>query len=114
MNKQELVGKKIKEAREKAGLTQEELGKVTGYSAMGISYFEKGLRGIKISDLEVIAKALKVDLDFFLDVLQPNKTISVTYLRGGGQLTEEEKDKTQKTIVSFEDYVRKTIIKDND
>lgn len=114
MNNQELVGKKIKEAREKAGLTQEELGKKTGYSAMGISYFEKGLRGIKISDLEVIAKALNVDINFFLEVFQPSKTVSFTYLRGGGQLTEEEKDKTQKTIMNFEDFVRKTIIKDND
>lgn len=112
MNNQELVGRKIKEAREKAGLTQEELGRKTGYSAMGISYFEKGLRGIKISDLEVLSKALGVDVHFFLDVFQPSKSSPVTFLRGGGYLTDEEKDETKKTIDDFESYIRKTIIKD--
>jgi repressor LexA len=60
------IGEKIKEAREEKGLTQKELGEHLGYSPMGISYFEQGVRDIKLSDLEHLANFLGKSLSYFL------------------------------------------------
>lgn len=60
------VGQKIKEAREEKGLTQKELGEHLGYSAMGISYFEQGVREIKLADLERLAEFFGKSLSYFL------------------------------------------------
>ncbi len=62
----EQLGKKIRDAREEKGLTQKELGKVIGYSPMAVSHFEKGIRELKISDLQRIAGILNKNLSYFL------------------------------------------------
>jgi transcriptional regulator with XRE-family HTH domain len=64
---QKIIGRKMREAREAAGITQKELGEKLGYSAMGISHFENGARELKFSDIKEIAGFLKKDLSFFLD-----------------------------------------------
>lgn len=61
------IGRRIKEAREAAGMSQEELGeKIGDYSASAISYFESGNRKIKIEDLEKISHLLGKPVDYFL------------------------------------------------
>jgi repressor LexA len=60
------IGQKIKEAREQKGLTQKELGEFLGYSPMGISYFEKGEREMKLSDIERVASFLGKESSHFL------------------------------------------------
>lgn len=65
-NIREQLGKKIRDAREEKGLTQKELGKAVGYSPMGISHFEKGIRELKVSDLQKIAGVLNKNLSYFL------------------------------------------------
>ena len=60
------VGERIKEAREEKGLTQKELGDFLGYSPMGISHFEKGIRELKLSDLQKLSGYFGKDLSFFL------------------------------------------------
>ncbi len=68
------LGKKIREAREEKELTQKELGKIIGYSPMAISHFEKGIRELKLSDLQKLSKILEKELAYFL----PSK---VTFFR---------------------------------
>lgn len=55
------TGKKIKEAREKAGLTQSQLAEAIGTTSQNISQYERGLRKPKYETLLKIAKALNVE-----------------------------------------------------
>ena len=110
MGSQAQIGLKIKIARREANITQEELGKKTGYSAMGISHMEKGLRGIKISTLEVFAKVLKKDINFFLKPLvEYSKSVnpaSASFRRGDEDLSSEESAEEERKIREFEKKVR--------
>src|SRR4051812_13119358 len=63
---QKAIGTKIKEIREEKGITQKELGELLGYSPMGVSYFEKGTRDLKISDLKKLSDFFSKPLSFFL------------------------------------------------
>ena len=58
---QDSTGKKIKEAREKAGLTQSQLAEAVGTTSQNISQYERGLRKPKYETLLKIAKALNVE-----------------------------------------------------
>lgn len=61
------IGQRIKEAREEKGLTQKQLGENLGYSSMGISNFEQGIREIKLTDIHRVASFLGKDVSFFLE-----------------------------------------------
>lgn len=61
------IGERIKEAREEKGITQKQLGEHLGYSSMGISNFEQGIREIKLKDIHRIASFFGKDISFFLD-----------------------------------------------
>lgn len=110
MNKQEQIGLKIKLARQEANMTQEELGAKTGYSAMGISYMEKGSRDIKIRALEVFAKELKKDINFFLEPLvehfKSENPTNASFRRGSEDLSLEESAEEKRKIKEFEKKVR--------
>lgn len=54
------IGQRIKEAREKAGLTQEELGKKIGVTGVAIMRYEKDQRQPRLAQLQAIASALGV------------------------------------------------------
>ena len=57
----ETTGKKIKAAREKAGLTQAQLAKAVGTTAQNISQYERCIRKPKYGTLQKIASALGTD-----------------------------------------------------
>ncbi len=107
-----LIGKRIKSAREDANLTQEELGKKVGYSAMGISYFEKGLRKIKTDDLEKISKALNKPITHFLQPImgyagdQPSSNADITYRRGEEDITDDQKNAEREALKDFDEFVK--------
>lgn len=88
----DFVGKRIRDIREERGITQKELGEVLGYSAMGISHFEKGIRDIKLSDLKKIAQYFSKDLSFFL---------SPTFFRFSGK----DNPEVQKSLEDFDNYL---------
>lgn len=54
------TGARIKEARERAGLTQEDLGKRIGVTGVAVMRYEKGQRQPRIEQLNSIATALGV------------------------------------------------------
>ncbi len=62
------IGQRIKKARERAGMSQEELAARMEYkSAATISHFEKGLRKISIADLQTLSGILGVTLEGLIE-----------------------------------------------
>lgn len=113
IDNQKLIGERIKKARQEARLTQAELGKKTGFSAMGISYLEKGQRMLKIKGLELISKALNLNPSYLLEPLTgefisyPN----TTYGRISEELTEEQKKEVDDALNKFDSYVESLLKK---
>ena len=64
---EEKVGNRIKELRNKLGISQEELGFRSGVHRTYIASLEVGKRNISISTLEKIVNALEVSLSEFFD-----------------------------------------------
>ena len=62
LEKAEEIGKKVKEARQKKGFTQEFVAKEIGCSRPMIIYFEKGERDLKWTEVMKLQKLLKVKL----------------------------------------------------
>ena len=61
------LGSKIREQRQKLGLSQEKLGELTGIDRTYISGVERGNRNPAIKNLERLAKALKVKVSDLID-----------------------------------------------
>lgn len=104
--KQQLIGKKIRAAREEAGLSQEGLGKKVGFSAMGISHLEKGDRKIKIEDLQAIANALNISIDNFLAPVISKPLPSLSYRRGDEDLNDGQKKEEKEAMAKFDEYFK--------
>ena len=66
------TGKRIKELRLKKGLTQEELAHRTEVSARTIQRIENGEVDPRAYTLQMIAKALEVDYDLFIELETPD------------------------------------------
>ena len=60
------IGARIKAAREKAGMTQEDLAAALEMSPTHISVIERGVKSPKLETLVNIANALKVSSDMLL------------------------------------------------
>lgn len=102
-NRRKEIGNKIKEARQKAELSQKQLADLVGFeSATAISLIESGDRKVDIPILENIAKHLKQPIDFFLGN-EPNHLDFSFALRADKQL--DLKD--QKQILDFIDFLKK-------
>lgn len=66
------VGLKIKALRDEQGLTQVDLAKKSGISRASIQAYEKDDASITFSVIEKLAKALNVDVSYFLSPSQSN------------------------------------------
>lgn len=64
---EEKVGNRIKELRNKLGISQEELGFRSGVHRTYIASLEVGKRNISIATLEKIVNALEVSFSEFFD-----------------------------------------------
>ncbi len=72
----EIIGRRIKEFRDKANFTQEVLAKKTGVSRASIANYESGKQAIYISDLYKIADCLGIGIERILPSLEEIKTKS--------------------------------------
>ena len=63
---QKAIGRRIKAARERKGLTQEELAEEVDLSPMHVSVIERGVKLPKLETLINIANALDVSADVLL------------------------------------------------
>lgn len=57
------IGENIRRLRERAGMTQADLGKVLGVTHSAVSLIESGKRGISLKQADKIAAALNTNLD---------------------------------------------------
>ena len=90
-NKTQLIGAKIREAREAAAVSQKSLADVVGFeSATAISLIEKGERKLRVEDLQKIAAALHRDIKYFLDDEGKPADVRVA-LRADKDLTDSDK-----------------------
>ena len=62
-----LVGKRVKELRNKLGISQEELADLASLDRTYITSVERGRRNISIVNIEKLAIALKITLKEFFD-----------------------------------------------
>lgn len=60
------IGERLKEARMKKGLTQEELGKMIGVTKVSICGYELGTRTPTIDNLILLSDVLDVDANYLL------------------------------------------------
>lgn len=60
------LGNRIRNARKKCGMTQEQLGEVCDLSTAHIGHIERGTRSLSIESLIAIASVLGVSTDFLL------------------------------------------------
>lgn len=73
-----LIGSRIREARERLGLSQEDLANLIGKSQNAVSDYEHGRRAIRISELPELASALKVPIaSFFGDEYPDEEAIAL-------------------------------------
>jgi transcriptional regulator with XRE-family HTH domain len=61
------VGKRLKEVRERLGLTQKQVGEYLGIKQEQVCYYEKGTREIGLSDLEKLARLYGYGLEYFVN-----------------------------------------------
>jgi len=61
------IGKKIQQAREEKGLSQEQLARMIGCSQSALSNYEKGKRRLYLSHLEKLAEALEKPIEYFME-----------------------------------------------
>ncbi|MDD5312800.1 MAG: helix-turn-helix transcriptional regulator [Dehalococcoidia bacterium] len=61
------IGKRIQQAREESGLTQEELAAKLGCTQAALSNYELGKRRLYLSLLNEMARILNKPFDYFMD-----------------------------------------------
>lgn len=87
-----LIGSRIKEARQEAGMSQKDLAELVGFdSSTAISLIEAGQRKVSISDLDIIGKVLQKDINFFLGKEEESVDVMVA-LRADKDLSKQDKD----------------------
>ena len=100
----ELIGKRIKEIRDNAHMSQKELADALGYeSATAVSLIESGNRKVEVETLEKIAKILHVDIKFLLGHKEETVPSFNYALRADKELTPKDKE----LILKFIDLVKK-------
>jgi len=70
---------RIKEYRNKAGLTQEQLAHKADIEPSFLAHIEAGQKGFSLETLEKIAKALNVSMDVFFKEIQPGETLTYDF-----------------------------------
>ena len=80
------IGKRLKEARENAGLTQEQLGKLIGVTGSAITNYEKETSHPKEPIMYALIDALEVEPNFlFQDCVKLPKTKKSPSLEDGDE-----------------------------
>ena len=94
------IGSKIKEARERAHLTQEELAEIIDISPTHMSVIERGVKTPKLDTFVKIVKALNLSADaLLLDGLdQVNDSIVAELSVRLGRLTDENQNRILNAI----------------
>lgn len=73
------IGKRIREIRERRGISQRELGNLLGVRQQTIGQLENNKTSPKIKTLERVATALNVPVSAFIDELSEAQRIKLTW-----------------------------------
>lgn len=92
-----LFGRRMREARERVGLTQEELAIRIGRAQNLISRYERGRQGIHISELPILAQALSVPIAYFFGESTASEEISAILER----LTPPMQQAAKETLIDY-------------
>lgn len=94
------IGSRIKEAREQAHLTQEELAEIVDISPTHMSVIERGVKTPKLDTFVKIVNALHLSADALLqDVVEPvNKSIMAELTSRIGRLPEKDQKRILNAI----------------
>ena len=63
------IGSAIRDARERAGLTQEQFGELVSLGTKNVSDIERGVAGITVSTLKRICEKLSISSDSILGIV---------------------------------------------
>lgn len=107
-NRYEDIGRRIREARDRSGLSQQDLAEAVGFeSGTAISLIEKGLRKVSIPHLDKIATALHsttVELlgeDATLPAADPVSTLRFA-LRADKEIDQHDEEK----VLEFYSFIK--------
>lgn len=92
MNNKKLLGKRIKELRKEAGLTQEKLAELIEIETTSLSGIESGRHFPSLSTVEKIAKSLNVEMKalFDFDHLLPVEQMKVNIIQNIDKLSDKK------------------------
>lgn len=105
---QKAIGQRIKKAREKKHLTQEQLAELVDLSPMHISVIERGAKPPKLETLINIANALGVSADTLLQDVIDNRIKAVSSEAADllGQLSPEEQRRVLSALRAYVDALK--------
>ena len=69
-----ILGQRLRQARERRGFTQEEVGQIIGKTHTAISFYEAGKRNPTPAELAVVAKMLAVSTDYLMGLTDDPRT----------------------------------------
>ncbi|HHV61694.1 MAG TPA: helix-turn-helix transcriptional regulator [Firmicutes bacterium] len=75
----ESIGSRLREARERTGLTQEAAAASVGINRVQLSQYENGRREIDISTLARLAALYGYTIDFFLGEAEGEEQVSIAF-----------------------------------
>lgn len=98
MNFNQELGLKIKKLRLNEKLTLMECSELTGLSVGFLSQIENGKTSISIDNLQIIAKCLDVELNYFFSQDEGQQNVTIT--RKWSQNSSKKSDKIASTLLS--------------
>lgn len=104
---QKAIGKRIKSAREKKGLTQEQLAEQVNLSPMHISVIERGNKLPRLETLINIANVLDVSADILLqDVV--NNQIKLRTSEASNLIAQLSREDQRRVLAALHSFVEST------
>ena len=104
---QKAIGKRIKSAREKKGLTQEQLAEQVNLSPMHISVIERGNKLPRLETLIKIANVLDVSADILLqDVV--NNQIKLHTSEASNLIAQLSREDQRRVLAALHSFVEST------
>ncbi|SRR5581483_1038057 len=85
-----VLGQRIRQARDKAGLSQEEFANAVGKDQRAISEYESGKRRVAATDLTIFARVLEVPVVYFYEGTPGDNPLDQVMLQEFHQLPTDE------------------------
>ena len=104
---QKAIGKRIKSAREKKGLTQEQLAEQVNLSPMHISVIERGNKLPRLETLIKIANVLDVSADTLLQDVVNNK-IKLRTSEASNLIAQLSREDQRRVLAALHSFVEST------